>query len=271
MGSLYAKDVLDIALAQVGYQADGKWNKFADELDKIDYFSGCGKKQYLDYCSVFTSWSAYKATRNANGEIDPDKWDAHYFLYQPDSNNCAAVVGYVVDYYASHDAYYTNSRDLERGDQMIFQNSKGYSHTGWCYDYDNNYIYTVEGNVNGGKVDKKKYPYSEFGNYIAGFGRPRYDGWEYPEKAKEPVKEDKPEKPTTSFDPQPGKPANKPTFKAGLYTVDVNDYLRIRSEPNSGDNVVGRLFNGAKVTITEVKDGYGKICDNLWVFMDYLD
>jgi hypothetical protein len=44
MGSLYKKNVIETALKEVGYQADGKWNKYADELDAVDYFTGCGKK-----------------------------------------------------------------------------------------------------------------------------------------------------------------------------------------------------------------------------------
>ena len=264
MGSLYAKDVLDVALAEVGYQADGKWNKFADELDKVNFFTGCGDKQGLDYCSVFTSWSAYKATRNSNGDFEPNVWDAHYFLYQPDSNDCAAVVGYVVDYYAQNDAYYTNPKDLERGDQMIFQNSKGYSHTGWCYDWDEKGVYTVEGNINGGKVGTKFYPYSEFGNYIAGFGRPRYDGWEYPteEDTTEPVPEPTPE-------PAPEPPAS--SDKGTEYTVCVGSWLNIREEPDSDSKKLGELYDGAKVIVYEIDDGWGKIGPNMWVYMDFLD
>ena len=40
MGSLFKKNVIATALNEVGYQADGNWNKYADELDKIDYFTG---------------------------------------------------------------------------------------------------------------------------------------------------------------------------------------------------------------------------------------
>lgn len=265
MGSLYAKDVLDRALAEVGYQADGEWNKYADELDKVNFFTGCGDKQGLDYCSVFTSWCAYKSTRNANGEIDPDVWDAHYFLYQPDNNDCAAVIGYVVDYYASNDAYYTNPKDLEKGDQMIFQNSKGYSHTGWCYDWDEEYVYTVEGNINGGKVGKKKYKYSEFGNYIAGFGRPRYDGWEY-----KPAEDSKPE-PEPTPEPTPNPWADDDGVKVGeKRTVRVDSWLNVRAEPNSDSKKLGELYDGAIVIVYENEGEWARIGENLWVYASYL-
>lgn len=263
MGSLYAKDVLDIALAEVGYQANGKWNKFADELDKVNFFTGCGDKQGLDYCSVFTSWSAYKAVRNSNGDFDPDVWDAHYFLYQPDSNDCAAVVGYVVDYYARNNAYYTNPKDLERGDQMIFQNSKGYSHTGWCYNWDEKGVYTVEGNINGGKVGTKFYPYSEFGNYIAGFGRPRYDGWEYKSSNDDVTPEPAP---TPAPEPEPA-----PFTPGTEYTVDVGSWLNIRENPDSDSKKLGELYDGAKVIVYEINNGWGRIGANMWVYMEFLD
>lgn len=266
MGCLYSRDLTRIAEAEVGYQAEGKWNKYAFDLDQVDFFTGCGKKQYLDYCSVFTSWCAYQAIRNENGEFDPNVWDAHYFLYQPDSNDCAAVVKYVVQYYKDHDAWYESYQDLSVGDQVCFQNDNGYSHTGWCVDWDDEGFWTVEGNTNGGKVAKKYYTYAAYpiGGYVAGFGRPRYDGKEYSSgnsHSSEPVVEPTPE-PVTEPDP----------IKNGkTYTVSVNSFLNIRDEANSGSKKMGELYNGAKVIVLEEQDGWGKIGDNLWVSMDYLE
>lgn len=168
MGSLYKKNVIATALNEVGYQADGKWNKYAEELDSVDYFTGCGKKQGLDWCCVFVCWCVYK-----NTEPDPDVWDAHYFLYQSDSCDLAAVVGYAAQYYMDHDAFDTNTKYACTGDQIFFQNDSGFSHTGLVVDWDDNGIYTVEGNTNGGQVAKKFYSYSD--SRIAGFGHPRYD------------------------------------------------------------------------------------------------
>lgn len=266
MGSLYSRDLVRIAEAEVGYQAEGKWNKYAYDLDQVDFFTGCGKKQGLDWCSVFTSWCAYQAIRNSSGEFDPDVWDAHYFLYQPDSNDCAAVVKYVVQYYKNHGAWYESYQDLSVGDQVVFQNDNGYSHTGWCVDWDDEGFWTVEGNTNGGKVAKKYYTYAAYpiGGYVAGFGRPRYDGKEYPSgnsHSSEPVIEPIPE-PVTEPDP----------IKNGkTYTVSVNSFLNIRDEANSGSKKMGELYNGAKVIVLEEQDGWGKIGDNLWVSMDYLE
>lgn len=168
MGSLYKKNVIETALKEVGYQADGKWNKYADELDAVDYFTGCGKKQGLDWCCVFVCWCIYK-----NTEPDPDVWDAHFFLYQSDSCDMAAVVKYAADYFKQNNAFDTDSKYACTGDQIFFRNESGLSHTGLVVDWDDRGIYTVEGNTNGGKVAKKFYSYGD--SKIAGFGHPRYD------------------------------------------------------------------------------------------------
>ena len=263
MGCLYSRDLIKIALGEVGYEAEGKWNKYAYDLDQVDFFTGCGKKQGLDWCSVFTSWCAYQAIRNDSGEFEPDVWDAHYFLYQPDSNDCAAVIKYVVQYYKQNDAWYEDPQDLSVGDQIVFQNSNGYSHTGWCYDWDDNGFYTVEGNTNGGKVDTHFYSYDEFGKYVAGFGRPRYDGKEFPtsEKTEEPVKED----------PKPAPEPEKPSSDFIEYTVDVKDFLNVRIGPSSDHRKIGELYGGAVVRVYEKDGAWGRIGGNMWVCMDYLD
>lgn len=185
MGSCYAKKVVDIALNEIGYQADGKYNKYAADLDDINYFNMPDKNGVADWCSIFVNWCVYKSTIP-----EPDKWDAHYFMFEPDSGeNLAAGCGYAADYFMQHDAWTDNP---ERGDQIFFKKSNGvYYHTGIVVDWNDKGVYVVEGNTNGGKVAKKFYNYDD--SKIAGYGRPRYDGWDI---------ETKPEKPATenSFD-----------------------------------------------------------------------
>lgn len=169
MGSCYKSDVIKIALNEVGYQADGKINKYAAELDSVDFFTGCGKKQGLDWCCVFVCWCIYKSCLPK-----PDKYDAHYFLYQSDVCDMAAVVKYAADYFKNNNAFDKDTKYACTGDQVFFQKSNGVLyHTGIVVDWDNNGIYTVEGNTNGGKVAKKFYKYGD--SKIAGFGHPRYD------------------------------------------------------------------------------------------------
>lgn len=170
MGSLYAKDMVDLAIDQIGYQADGKYNKYAEELDRINYFNMPDKNGVADWCAIFYCWLAYKCSKP-----EQSKWDAHYFLFQPDSGeDLAAGCGYAADYYMQNNAWTDNP---ERGDQVFFQKSNGvFYHTGIVVDWDEKGIYTVEGNTNGGKVAKKFYSYDD--SKIAGYGRPRFDGWE---------------------------------------------------------------------------------------------
>lgn len=182
MGSLYAKDVVNQALNEIGYEGEGSnhlYTIYSSELDKVDYFN-YKKNGVADWCAIFVCWCMYANTRNANGEIDANKYDAQYFQYQPDRST-AAGVGYMADFYQQNDAWTDNP---ERGDIVTFND---YAHVGIVVDWDNEGFYTVEGNTNGGKVAKKYYKYGD--SRVDGFGRPRYDGWEYPTKTETPSKD----------------------------------------------------------------------------------
>ena len=184
MGSLYAKDVISTALNEIGYEAEGsnkKYTIYSAELDAVDYYN-TKKNGSADWCAIFVAWCMYANTRNANGEIEADKYDAQFFQYQTD-HSAAAGVGYMADFYMQNDAWYTDTKDLERGDVVTFRD---YAHTGLCVAYDNEGFFTVEGNVDGGRVEQRYYKYGD--SRIDGFGRPRYDGWEF--KTAEPPTED---------------------------------------------------------------------------------
>lgn len=103
------------------------------------------------------------------------KQTAYYVLFQPKSNNCAAVVSYMAGYFKKAKQYYTSIKDLAIGDIVFFQNSKGLSHVGICVDWSDKKktFTTIEGNK-GDKVAYGEYKYSEVGGYVAGFGKPRY-------------------------------------------------------------------------------------------------
>jgi len=178
MGSLYAKDVVDIALNEVGYQCgENKWNKYAADLDGVDYFTGCGPKQNLDFCAVGLCWCLWKAAKYPDCEEDGEsaKWTAHFFSYQSDSCNMAAVVKYLYQYFADNNATTDNG---ERGDLVIFQKSNSVMyHCGLLTSWDNDHLYVTEFNTNGGAVATKTYDYSDIGGKIKCFCRPRYDGW----------------------------------------------------------------------------------------------
>lgn len=103
------------------------------------------------------------------------KETALYVLFQPKTNNCAAVVSYMAGYFKKAKEYYTSIKDLAIGDVVFFQNSQGLSHVGICVDWSDSKktFTTIEGNHND-KVDYGTYNYSDVGGYVAGFGKPRY-------------------------------------------------------------------------------------------------
>lgn len=179
MGSCYAKKAVDLALAEVGYQGDGKYCKYSEELDAVKYFN-FPKNGAADWCSIFVNWCIYKATIWP----DEDVYTAHYMMYEPDTDNAAAGCTQAAQYFKNHDAWYTNTKDFERGDQIFFwKSNKAIYHTGIITGWNEKGLEVVEGNTNGGMVAKKFYSYED--EKIAGVGRPRYDGWQIEEKPKE--------------------------------------------------------------------------------------
>jgi len=257
MGSCFAKWTVDFALDQVGYQCGAnKWNKYADELDAVDYFAGCGKKQNLNYCAVFVCDSVYNGCTTEN---DP-KYTAQYVLYQPSYDNRAAVVGYMADYFIKNGAWYTRTQEIERGDVVFFQNSRGLCHVGLVVEWTDDGFYTVEGNVNGGKVEKRFYRYSEVGaGYVVGFGRPRYDAWEPETDNKADNTDD------TTPDPEP-QPQPEPTKRKFKVVTNSGDALRLRAEPNTDSEQVGYIDNGTIIEVDRIVDGESIGYNTDWAF-----
>lgn len=179
MGSCYAKKAVDLALSEVGYQGDGKYCKYSEELDAVKYFN-YPKNGAADWCSIFVNWCIYKATIWP----DEDVYTAHYMMYEPDTDNAAAGCTQAAGYFKANNAWYTNPKDFERGDQIFFwKSNKAIYHTGIITGWNEKGLEVVEGNTNGGMVAKKFYSYGD--EKIAGVGRPRYDGWEIEEKPEE--------------------------------------------------------------------------------------
>lgn len=173
MGSCFAKWGCDYAESQIGYtEGYNNWNKFADLLDSINYYEGCGKKQNLPWCCSFVNATILNACTT---DTDP-KWTAYYVMYQ-NVPNTSAVVSNMANFFKNNDAYFTDTQDLQRGDIVFFQNDDGLCHVGFCTKWNESGFYTVEGNK-GNQVQKCFYAYDEVGGYVAGFGRPRYDAWE---------------------------------------------------------------------------------------------
>ena len=186
MGSCYAKGAVDYALAQVGCSC-GKYNDYAALLDSVNYFNT--PKQGVDSCSVFVNACVLLGgcvDPSANDDIEAAKWTALYMMYEPQNgDNAAAGCTQAAGYFKANNAWYTNPKDFERGDQIFFwKSNKAIYHTGIIVDWNDEGLKVVEGNTTyegiSGMVGLKLYPYNS--EKIAGVGRPRYDGWEIEEK-----------------------------------------------------------------------------------------
>lgn len=140
-------------LSQVGYQADNHWNKYAEELDKTDWFNG--KKQSFDWCAVFADYAYYH-----NFGYDAAK----KMVYQPDKSLGAGCY-WAAKYYRDHGAYF---RYPEVGDQ-IFYGADGDDHTGIVVAVNSTTIETVEGNVSDAVVHEVR---NKDDRWIDGYGRP---------------------------------------------------------------------------------------------------
>lgn len=157
------KKLINVAENEVGYKATAdKRNKYASELDSVNYFNG--KKNGFDWCCVFVCWCFFHAF-NKSKAID--------MLYQPTDNkyNLAAGCGYAANYYIKNKAW---SKSPQIGSQIFFGKRGDEYHTGIVYDFDGTYVYTIEGNAGGGGGQVLKRKYLRSGN-ISGYGIPNWN------------------------------------------------------------------------------------------------
>lgn len=189
--------VIDIALNEVGYiekasnsnlddktanTGSGNYTKYARDLDKINFYNG--PKNGYAWCDVFVDWCFVQAF---------GKERALELLCQPNKSTGAGC-GLSMNFYKAHNQFYTEPK---AGDQIFFTDGSSIYHTGLVYKVDSSKVYTIEGNTsdvnyvdgNGGKVCKKSYPINA--NYIAGYGRPKYDKTTVDVPVEEDKKEEK--------------------------------------------------------------------------------
>lgn len=178
--------VIQLAKGEVGYlekasnsnlddktsnAGDKNFTKYARDLDKIKYFNGA--KNGYAWCSVFVHWLLVQV-------IGKEK--ALEITGEPSINNYGAGCPEVMNYFKKMNRFYNSPKV---GDFVIFKNSKGTPyHIGLVVGFDNNKVYTIEGNTssaegvvdNGGAVASKSYKL----NYsaIAGYCRPLYESIE---------------------------------------------------------------------------------------------
>jgi hypothetical protein len=212
--STQAQKILGIAKAEKGYQEgrkDGHWNnkqKYSPAVPGLEW------SDYQAWCATFVSWCAMKA-----GLAD---------LY-PRTASCLTGVSWFKQrkQFSEYPAI---------GAQVFF-GSGGGTHTGLVYDYDDTYVYTVEGNTNddgsaeGDGVYLKKR--ERRSSYVFGYGYPAFaEGI----KSADPAWKDKApkpavEKPTPAPAPAP-KPVSKivalnPAVKPGVKHAQVKELQQL--------------------------------------------
>jgi hypothetical protein len=149
------ENVLNIAQGEVGYHegySNGSWNndqKYSDETPGLEW------SDWQAWCATWVSWVAMKA-----GAAD---------LY-PRTASCATGV----DWFKQRGRF---SEYPAVGAQVFF-GSGGGTHTGLVADFDDTYIYTVEGNTNqngsaqGDGVYRQKRARRDA--YVYGYGYPAF-------------------------------------------------------------------------------------------------
>ena len=189
MASLYRKPCVESALADEGYESDGLYNKYAERLDECDFFAGCGKKNgSVDYCAIAYCYWLFLNVITDSGEVDDDdrKYMVHYAMYQSDSCCTSAGCTQQANVYKDNGAWSSDWSELCVGHQIFFQKSNGVIyHTGMCVDWDDEGLYTIEANVDSYHTRKRYYKFSD--PKLAGFGIPRFDGYELESKPSAPV------------------------------------------------------------------------------------
>lgn len=194
MATLYAKEVCDLALKQVG-KSCGKTNEYSKELDKVNFYN-YPKNGVADSCSIFVDDMIYRCIK------EKTEHNARAAVYEPDKDNCGAGCTQAANYFKSHKAWISKASDFKKGDKIFFKKTNGaIYHTGLVVGTGST-ITTVEGNTNGGKVAKKTYKATD--PKIAGAGRPKYTAYERPQA--EPEKPDPLPSPTPEPMPAPTAP-----------------------------------------------------------------
>lgn len=172
MGSIYIKDVLDVAKSYIGYtEGPNNWTVFAERLDNCDYFAP-QKKQNVAWCATFIDDIFLEAAIPADRDDEAKKYDAQYFLFQPSYNNYSCSANLMANYFKSAGAWYTSGPEV--GDIIFFQNADGIYHVGIVESIEGRTINTIEGNTSD-SVARRSYDCDA--EKIAGYGRPRYDGY----------------------------------------------------------------------------------------------
>lgn len=154
--------VIDLAKKEVGYVPyRGKRTKYADYLDDLGNFYN-GPKSGYDWCDVFVDYLFVKTFGAETGRK---------MLYQP-LKSTGAGCGFSANFYRQNGAF---SKAPQKGSQIFYGPAGNESHTGFVYDVDDKYIYTIEGNIGGGNGKVGKRQLLKTNSNIVGYGIPNWN------------------------------------------------------------------------------------------------
>ncbi len=165
-----ASDIVNIALAEVGYQekasnaslddpqanaGGANWTKYARDLAAAGYYNG--NKNGYAWCDVFVDWCFFKAYGAVEGQ-----------RIQCQTGDLGAGCIYSAQYFMMQGRYDHNPKP---GDQVFFYVNGQIGHTGIAVDVTSSSIVVVEGNSS----DRvQKLTYDRNSSRIAGYGHPKY-------------------------------------------------------------------------------------------------
>lgn len=167
-----AADVVKIAISEIGYKekatnynldnptsniGSGNWTKYGRDLASAGYYGG--SKNGYAWCDQFVDWCFYQA-------CGKDKVAAEYIECQSGIYGAGCVNS--AGYYKSVGRW-ANKPSI--GAQIFFYVGGSINHTGIVESFDNNNVYTIEGNTSD-MVARRTY--NIYDSSIAGYGIPRY-------------------------------------------------------------------------------------------------
>lgn len=246
-------EIITLIQKQVGYAESPigsnkqKYSRFFD-VEAWQFFNT--KKNPCYWCSVFVIWALVQVLTPILGSYSA----VRTWLGMPaPKNNEAAGCWQFYNYLKAKKWEVAKSKG-QAADIIFFNTSAGKcAHIGFIEKVENGKYYTIEGNKNN-KVSRCSYAMNSSDIYA--IIHPDYESIEpKPEPDPMPIPE-----------PTPPTPVESNLYKV----VNIKSFLAIRTKPSSNGKKVGELYNDAIVSVSEQKDGWGKITGELWVYMGYL-
>ena len=223
------------------------WDTPKSKNGPYPFFNG-KKNGACGWCCLYVLWEIAMVLKDLLG-WDYDKIRVWLGMPKNPADNCGAGAPQLCGYFVNKGWAVAKNKG-QAGDLIFFnvKDNKGKTihggHVGRIDSVSGGNYKTVEGN-HGNKV--------AYGSYAIGDSN-IYAVIHIPYETIEPAPE----------------PTPTPTPTSNKYKVSVNTYLSLRDGTNTACDELGRLYNGAIVTITEQSNGWGRVSDNLWCSKKYL-